>query len=304
MTKGSKRMKVGFIGVGVMGARMAKRLLDAGYKVAVYNRSVEKTEQLVQLGAVREETIAELASRSDVICTCLSMPEDVIDVYLREDGVVNHARPGTICLDFTTVGPDTSKAVSAKAEEKGISYLDAPVSGGPEGAEQGTLTVMVGGKRSAWERVLPLLGVLGETVEYLGPSGSGSIAKLLNQYLVAVHSVAASEAMVTGAALGLDAEQLYRILKVSYGDSRMLRRHMEQFVLNRHFAPGGAVKYVHKDVRLANELLEMAGITQFMGQVAERAFASAMEQGLSDLDMSAVIQPLEEACKVVVKKRN
>ena len=296
-------MKIGFIGVGVMGARMAKRLLTAGYEVAVYNRSVAKTEPLVQLGAVREETIAGLASRSDVICTCLSMPEDVMDVYLREDGVVHHARPSSICLDFTTVGPDTSKAVSAKAKEKGISYLDAPVSGGPEGAEQGTLTIMVGGERSAWELVLPLLRTLGETVEYLGPSGSGSIAKLLNQYLVAVHSVAAAEAMVTGVAFGLDAEQLYRILKVSYGESRMLRRHMEQFVLNRQFAPGGAVKYVHKDVRLAHELLETAGITQYLGQVAERAFAHAIEQGLADLDMSAVIQPLEGVCKVVVKRR-
>lgn len=297
-------MKIGFIGVGVMGARMAKRLLAAGYEVAVYNRSVAKTEPLMQLGAVREETIAGLASRSDVICTCLSMPEDVMGVYLREDGVVNHARPGSICLDFTTVGPDTSKTVSAKAKEKGISYLDAPVSGGPEGAEQGTLTIMVGGERSAWERVLPLLRVLGQTVEYLGPSGSGSVAKLLNQYLVAVHSVAAAEAMVAGVALGLDAEQLYRLLKVSYGDSRMLRRHMEQYVLDRQFAPGGAVKYVHKDVRLANELLETAGMTQYLGQTAERAFSEALAQGLADLDMSAVIQPLEEVCKVIVKRQS
>jgi 3-hydroxyisobutyrate dehydrogenase len=126
----------------------------------------------------------------------------------------------------------------------------------------------------------------------------------LNQYLVAVHSVAASEAMITGAALGLDAEQLYRILKVSYGDSRMLRRHVEQFVLNRQFAPGGAVKYVHKDVRLANKLLETADITLFTGQVAEQAFASALEQGLANLDMSAVIQPLERVCRVTVKKQS
>lgn len=297
-------MKIGFIGVGVMGARMAKRLLAAGYEVAVYNRSVAKTEPLVQLGAVREETIAGLASRSDVICTCLSMPKDVIDVYLREDGVISHAKAGVVCLDFTTVDPRTSKAVLAKAKEKGVSYLDAPVSGGPEGAEQGTLTIMVGGERSAWERVLPLLRVLGQTVEYLGPSGSGSVAKLLNQYLVAVHSVAAAEAMVAGVALGLDAEQLYRLLKVSYGDSRMLRRHMEQYVLDRQFAPGGAVKYVHKDVRLANELLETAGMTQYLGQTAERAFSEALAQGLADLDMSAVIQPLEEVCKVIVKRQS
>ena len=298
-----KQMNIGFIGTGVMGARMVKRLLAAGYHVMVHNRSIEKTESLVQLGANRADTIAELVRHSHVICTCLSMPNDVIDVYLRKDGVIESARPGTICLDFTTVGPDTSRTVAKQAEEKEVYFLDAPVSGGPEGAEQGTLTIMVGGVKSAWERVLPLLNVLGETVEYLGPSGSGSAAKLMNQYLVAVHSVAASEAMVAGVALGLDAEQLYRILKASYGDSRMLRRHMEQYVLPRKFEPGGAVKYVHKDIRLANQLMDEIGMKQFLGQIAEETFAAAMKQGLSDLDMSAVIQPLEKRCNVTVQKK-
>lgn len=298
-----KQMNIGFIGTGVMGARMVKRLLAAGYHVMVHNRSIEKTESLVQLGANRADTIAELVRHSHVICTCLSMPNDVIDVYLRKDGVIESARPGTICLDFTTVGPDTSRTVAKQAEEKEVYFLDAPVSGGPEGAEQGTLTIMVGGVKSAWERVLPLLNVLGETVEYLGPSGSGSAAKLMNQYLVAVHSVAASEAMVAGVALGLDAEQLYRILKASYGDSRMLRRHMEQYVLPRKFEPGGAVKYVHKDIRLANQLMDEIGMKQFLGQIAEETFAAAMKQGLSDLDMSAVIQPLEKRCNVTVQTK-
>ncbi|BDG35587.1 NAD(P)-dependent oxidoreductase [Geobacillus sp. 44B] len=300
----ARGMKVGFIGTGVMGTRMVKRLLGAGYQVTVYNRSIEKTKPLVKMGANRADTIAELARHSNVICTCLSMPDDVIDVYLRKDGVIDHAGPGTICLDFTTVGPDTSKTVAKRAQEKDIYYLDAPVSGGPEGAEQGTLTIMVGGAKPAWEQALPLLNVLGETVEYLGESGAGSAAKLINQYLVAVHSVAASEAMVAGTAFGLDAEQLYRILKVSYGDSRMLRRHMEQYVLPRRFTPGGAVKYVHKDVRLANELMKEMGMKQFLGQMAEAAFSLAMQQGLSNLDMSAVIQLFEQQCNVTVKKEN
>jgi 3-hydroxyisobutyrate dehydrogenase len=295
-------MKIGFIGTGVMGSRMVKRLLAAGYDVIVYNRSAEKAVPLLELGAERADSIAKLAQCSDVICTCLSMPDDVINVYLRKGGVIESARPGIICLDFTTVGPDTSRTVANEAEEKGIYFLDAPVSGGPEGAEQGTLTIMVGGAKSAWEQALPLLNVLGETVEYLGESGAGSAAKLINQYLVAVHSVAASEAMVAGVAFGLDAQQLYRILKASYGDSRMLRRHMEQYVLPRRFAPGGAVKYVHKDVRLANELMKEMGMKQFLGQMAEAAFSLAMQQGLSDLDMSAVIQPLEQRCNVTVKK--
>ncbi|MDQ0221124.1 NAD(P)-dependent oxidoreductase [Peribacillus cavernae] len=295
-------MNIGFIGTGVMGSRMVKRLLQAGFKVTVYNRSFEKTLPLIQLGAKRTEHIKSLAQNSDVICTCLSMPSDVLDVYLGQGGIIENANPNTICLDFTTVGPDTSKTVYTMANENKIVYLDAPVSGGPEGVNQGSLTIIVGGEKAAFDTIKSILDVLGETIQYLGPIGSGSIAKLINQYLVAVHSIAASEAMVTGAAFGLDSEQLYQILKVSYGDSRMLRRHMEQFVLQRQFEPGGAVKYVHKDIRLANQLLEEIGLKQFTGQIAEQAFEKAMTQGLSNLDMSAVIQPLEQECDVVVKK--
>jgi 3-hydroxyisobutyrate dehydrogenase len=295
-------MRIGFIGTGVMGSRMVRKLLEAGFKVSVYNRSPEKVVSLIELGAERKENIAALAGECDVICSCLPMPKDVEDVYLGLNGVLENAGPETICIDFTTVGVDTSRKIFLAASENGIRYLDAPVSGGPEGVEAGTLTIMAGGEKSAFETVLPLLKVLGTTVQYLGPSGSGSIAKLINQYLVAVHSVAASEAMVAGTAMGLDSEQLYQLLKVSYGDSRMLERHMEGFVLDREFAPGGAVKYVHKDVALANVLLEQAGMNRFLGRFAEASFAEAMERGLSELDMSAVIMPLEKECGVLVKR--
>ncbi|QHN49204.1 NAD(P)-dependent oxidoreductase [Geobacillus stearothermophilus] len=295
-------MRVGFIGLGVMGSRMAKRLLEAGFNVTVYNRTTEKAVPLVNLGARQAATVAELAGEADIICTCLSMPDDVIEVYTGEGGVLNVARPGTICLDFTTVGPKTSRFVARRAGERGVAYLDAPVSGGPEGAEQGALTIMVGGAKEAWEQVRPLLQALGKTVEYLGESGAGSAAKVINQYLVAVHSVAAAEAMVAGVAYGLDAGKLYRLLKESYGDSRMLRRHMEQFVLPRQFTPGGAVKYVHKDVRLANELMDEIGLGRRLGMQAEEAFAEAVAAGLADLDMSAVIQPLEQRVKVTVEE--
>jgi 3-hydroxyisobutyrate dehydrogenase len=296
-------VNIGFIGTGVMGSRMVKRLLDHGYQVHVYNRTAAKVKILREYGAFSEECIASLAQNCDVICTCLSMPEDVLEVYEGENGIMGNARPGTICIDLTTVGADTSKTIFKKAAEKGISYLDAPVSGGPEGAETGTLTIMVGGEKEVFETVSSILSVLGENVEYLGSSGAGSIAKLINQYLVAVHSLAASEAMVAGAAYGLESQQLFNILKVSYGDSRILRRHMEQYVFDRNFQPGGAVKYVLKDVRLANQLLQGAGIDTFTGQLAEQAFSDAATKGLNDLDMSAVIQPLEEQCGVVVKKK-
>lgn len=296
-------MKIGFIGTGVMGSRMVKRYLEKGYGVVVYNRSLGKTEGLVEMGAVRADNIVTLAEQCDVICTCLSMPKDSVEVYLGPGGVMTHAKENTICLDFSTVGADTSRMIHEKGVECDIHFLDAPVSGGPEGVDKGTLTIMVGGNEEAFKMVMPLLNTLGKTIEYLGPSGSGSIAKLINQYLVAVHSIAASEAMVAGVALGLESEQLYNLLKVSYGDSRMLKRHMEQYVLDRQFNPGGAVKYVHKDVVLANQLFMEVGLDNTLGQLAEQSFSQAISKGLSERDMSAVIQPLEEKCKVVVKRK-
>jgi 3-hydroxyisobutyrate dehydrogenase len=295
-------VNIGFIGTGVMGSRMVKRLLVHGHQVRIHNRTREKAKELEKEGAIFVESVQSLADLNDIIFTCLSMPADVMEVYLGSSGILEHARAGTICVDLTTVGADTSKSIFEHANKKQIDYLDSPVSGGPEGAEVGSLAIMVGGKKESFEGIFPILNVLGKTIEYLGPSGSGSIAKLINQYLVAVHSLAASEAMVTGAKFGLDPEQLFNILKVSYGDSRILRRHMEQYVLNREFTPGGAVKYVHKDVRLANQLFQEAGLNQFMGQMAEQAFQHAADKGLNDLDMSAVILPLEKDCEVVVKK--
>ncbi|GLB60531.1 NAD(P)-dependent oxidoreductase [Cytobacillus sp. NCCP-133] len=296
-------MKIGFIGTGIMGSRMVKRLLLNEYEVHVHNRTIEKAQPLIEQGAIYAESISSLARDCDVICTCLSMPKDVLDVYTGSGGVIGNARPGAICIDLTSVGADTSKKVFEAAAEKDISYLDSPVSGGPEGAENGTLTIMAGGEKGAFEKVEPILTVLGKTIEYLGSPGSGSIAKLINQYLVAVHSLAASEAMVAGAAYGLESEQLFSILKASYGDSRILRRHMEQYVFDRNFTPGGAVKYVHKDVRLANQLFQAAGLDDVTGLLAEKAFEHAAERGLSDQDMSAVIQPLEEASGVLVKRK-
>lgn len=296
-------MEIGFIGLGVMGSRMTKRLMDADLSATVYNRTKEKMEPFVNDGAHSAETIAELARDTNVICTCLSMPEDVIEVYEGSEGILENAKVGTICLDFTTVGIDTSRRLAETAKEKNIVYLDAPISGGPEGAEAGTLTIMVGGDDVAFQKVRHVLSELGENVQHLGASGMGTVAKLMNQYLVAVHSLAASEAMVAGTALGLKSEQLYDILKSSYGNSHILRRHMEQYVLTRDFAPGGAVKYVHKDVKLANELMNQVNIQQFTGHLAETAFQHAIDEGLGNEDMSAIIKPLEQQGQTTVGKQ-
>jgi 3-hydroxyisobutyrate dehydrogenase len=294
---------IGFIGMGVMGSRMATRLIKAGFSVTVYNRTADKVDPLVQLGASRAATIGEAVARADLICTCLSMPQDVRQLYTGEQGIFKQAKPGTICMDFTTVGRDLSVQLGLEAEACQLVYLDTPMSGGPEGAEQGTLTIMVGGQAEAYQKCLPVLQQLGANVQYLGNSGLGSVAKLINQYLVAVHTLAASEAMVTGSAYGIDPQQLYQILTTSYGESKMLRRHVEQHILDRNFQPGGALKYLLKDIRLANQLVTEAGIEASTGQHVEAVLHKADEQQFGDMDMSAVILSLELLTGVKVERR-
>lgn len=291
-------MRIGYIGIGVMGSRMVERFLQGNYEVAIFNRTQKKMEPLIKKGAIPTYSIEELTEQCDIICTCLSMPKDVEEVYHT---ILSHAKAGTICVDFTTVNVETSIKLAEQAQEKGVSYLDAPVSGGPEGVEQGTLTIMIGGDKAAYEKVHPILQTIGANIHHLGASGNGSVAKLLNQYLVAVHSLAASEAMVAGAYYGIPSEKLFAILTTSYGDSHMLRRHMGNHVLKRDFSLGGELKYMLKDISIANKLLENAGLKEKTGVTAEKAFAAAVDQGYSESDMSAVILPLEKQCNVVVK---
>lgn len=284
----NKPVKIGFIGLGTMGSRMAARLLDAGHPLLVYNRTAAKLKPLIAEGALAASSIAEVSKKTDVLFTSLSMPADVEEVYLGADGVLSCGHEGLVCVDCTTVGVDASRKVYAEAVKRKIFYLDAPVSGGPEGAEKGTLTVMVGGNREIFTRVEPILRVIGENVQYLGESGSGSAAKLINQYLVAVNLLAAAEAMVAAGKIGLNQKQLYELLQVSYGQSKMLERLMEQFVFPGNFEPGGAMKYLLKDLHLSNELLSQSGIEPISGKVAQDTFEKAFLAGWGDKDMASV----------------
>ncbi len=302
--KEEQKMKIGFIGLGIMGSKMATRLASAGYELIVFNRTREKTIPFVRLGAKEASSIATLAQESEIICTCLSMPSDSIEVYLGEDGILSNAKSGTICLDFTTVGRETSQIINEQGVKTGIVYLDTPVSGGPEGAMDGTLTIMVGGAKEAYIEVKDILSILGSNIQFLGSTGSGSIAKLINQYLVSIHTLAISEAFVTGAAFGINASQLLEVLKTSYGDSKILRRHLEGHILKRQFEPGGALQYLHKDIKLANQLQVEAGQENFLGQFVEKRFEKAMVTGLSQLDMSSIILLLEKETGVTVHHKN
>ncbi len=287
-------MKLGYMGLGAMGSRMAVRLLDAGHELWVYNRSAVRLQPVVARGGLPAGSIADLARKVDVLFTSLSMPVDTQKVYLGEEGILAYAQKELICVDFTSVDMETSREVYRKAAARGVSYLDAPVSGGPEGAESGTLTIMVGGDGWSYNRVESLLLTLGQNVQHLGGSGLGSAAKLINQYLVGVHIMAAAEAMATADKLGLDPKQLYQLLQVSYGQSRMLERLMEQLVLPGNAEPGAYMKYIHKDLRLANLLLTAFGIEPVTGKAAWNVYEETLQTPWGEKDMAAVYYWLKE----------
>jgi 3-hydroxyisobutyrate dehydrogenase len=291
-------MKIGFIGLGAMGNRMAIRLLKANHDLLVYNRSSARLKPVVAKGARSANSVSSMAREVEYLFTSLSMPADTKEVYLGEEGILAHAQKGLTCVDFTTVDMETSREVYREATTRGVSYLDAPVSGGPEGAEGGTLTIMVGGDGDAFTKVEPLLKILGQNVEHLGGTGLGSAAKLINQYLVGVHILAAAEAMAGAGRLGLDEKKLYNLLRVSYGQSRMLERLMEQFVIPDTAEPGAAMKYIHKDLRLANVLLASSGIEPETGKVAFDSYERALQTPWGEKDMAALYYWLREKANV------
>src|SRR6266581_2272919 len=219
-------MKVGFVGLGKMGRPMSERLLVAGFEVHVFNRSRAPVEALAAKGARAASSAAEVAERADVVLTALPTPEAVEQVY-RE--MMQRARPGQIYADHSTVSVAQSRRCAALARERGAEFLDPPVSGGPAGAQAGTLTVMVGGEQAVFDRALPVLQAFGKNIRLCGPVGAGQVVKLINQLLVGVHTSAIAEAAVFGAAFGADPQVVLDLIGTSFGGSFMMTRNMPRF---------------------------------------------------------------------------
>lgn len=295
-------MRIGFIGIGRMGVPMCRRLLAAGYTLIVHNRTRDaRVEGLVTRGARAVDSPREVVkSDVDLVLACLPTVEVSESVFLGDDGLVAHAAAGQILVDHSTVGPAVSHRVAAAAAARGIGFLDAPVSGGPEGAAAGTLTIMAGGDASAFERSEPVLGVLGSTVRYLGPAGAGSVAKLVNQHLCFVHAVAAAEAMVFAVRAGADPAALLEILRNAWGRSAMLERLVPRF-LTRDFEPGAALRLYTKDLALVRELGTELGVPMPLADAAAERLRVAVEAGLAEADCAAVVRPYEEEARVEVR---
>jgi 3-hydroxyisobutyrate dehydrogenase-like beta-hydroxyacid dehydrogenase len=286
-------MKVGFIGLGNMGGPMARNLLAAGFPLTVHNRSPAKAEALAALGASVAGSPAEVARASDVVLACLPTVRDVDDVFLNAEGLLAGSRPGQVLADHSTVDIATTRRIAEVARARGGAFLDAPISGGPKGAEDGSLAIMVGGDAEAYAKALPVFQAMGKTVAHLGPSGAGTAAKLANQLLVATGTIAICEAFLLAARAGVDLEKLHGVLESSWGASRMLGRNAP-FILRREFGPSPApVRNLAKDTAIIAALAREHGLDLPLAAAAERVYSELASRGHGEWDITAVLPFLE-----------
>ncbi|MDF2714770.1 MAG: 2-hydroxy-3-oxopropionate reductase [Paenibacillus sp.] len=290
-------MKLAFIGLGNMGLPMSCNLLKAGHDVYGLNRSKAKERAFAAVGGRIGRSLPELAAEADVVMTCLPMPADVEEVYLGDEGVIAHGRPGLTLIDFSTVSPALNRRISEAAAARSMTYLDAPVSGGTVGARDGTLTVMVGGDEAAFVRVRPLLAAVGGRIHYVGPTGAGSIVKLLNQLMVGIHSQAVAETFRLAAQAGVGLAELYEILSGSFAQSRIMDRHYSQYIARDEYTAGFTLKLLHKDVDLAMQLAAERGARLPLGTEALCVLRLARETAWAEQDMAALyrVQAVREA---------
>lgn len=288
----SKDMTVGYIGLGLMGKPMARNLLEAGYELVVHNRSQEAVEELAGLGAKAATSPAEVASKVDVVFTNLPDSPDVELVALGEGGIIAGAHEGLIFVDNSTIKPATARMVSERLGEKGVLCLDAPVSGGDIGAQNGTLAIMVGGPQQALERVRPLFEVLGQTITYVGESGAGQIAKAANQIMVAAQMVAMGELLVFARKAGADPRKVVQAIQGGAAQCWALDiKPPRLFEGNR--SPGFKAYMQAKDLGIVIDTARQYGIPLPSAAVHTQLFNAMLEMGMRNLDNSAVVGVIE-----------
>jgi 3-hydroxyisobutyrate dehydrogenase/2-hydroxy-3-oxopropionate reductase len=289
-------MQLGFVGLGKMGRPMTQRLLAAGHTVYVYNRSRPAIDQLAAEGATPASSAADVASAAEIIMTALPTPESVELVY---DEMAQHARPGQIFIDHSTVSPGLNRKVAEQLKVKNADFLDAPVSGGPGGAQAGTLTVMVGGEQAVFDRALPVLQAFGKNIRLCGGLGAGQVVKLVNQLLVGIHTAAIAEAAVFGVRFGADPQVVLDVIGTSFGGSTMMTRNLPRFI-SRDFSPATPVSLILKDLGLIHDESRAGGIPLLLGGLAEQRFSEARARGFGDEDMAALVKLWEEPAGVNV----
>ena len=287
-------MSVGFVGLGNMGQGMADNLLEKGADLTVFTRTPSKIEAMIDRGAAGATSVADLTRMVDVVLVCLPDVKTSRDLLLGEDGVFATCRPGQVVVDHSTVDIATSRACAESAEAKGAHFLDAPISGGPGGAADGTLSIMVGGNVDAFETAHEFFNKMGANVKLMGASGAGTAMKLINQLLVGVHTVAAAEAFALANSAGVDIQTAADLLAVSWGGSTMVER-SAPITAAREFPDSAApVRNLDKDLGIIKSLAADEGLSLEMSLKSQEMFQHMMSQGKNDYDISGVLEVIEE----------
>ncbi len=284
--------RIGFIGLGIMGQGMARNLLKAGFAVRVWNRTAAKADALVTEGAQMGVSPADVAANSDIIITCVSDTPDVEAVILGEDGVINGAQSGALVIDCSTISPQATREIAGKLAEKGIKMLDAPVSGGSEGAAKGTLTIMVGGAAEDVERAMPVFKAMGKTITHIGATGAGQVVKLVNQVLVVGNCLAMCEALLLAQAGGVDLQKTIDAISQGAAGSWMFTNRAPQ-IIRRDWRPGFMISLQQKDLRLVLDAADDLGVPLPATSLIFNLYRTLEAQGLSSEGNHGLMKALE-----------
>jgi len=294
---------IGFIGIGAMGLPMAQNLLNAGYRLVVYDLNDRAMAVMAEAGAEKASSVKDLASRSSVVITMLPASSNVETVVLGPQGVLSGSRPGSIVIDMTSSYPPSTQTICEHLASKGVRMLDAPVSGGTKGAREGTLAIMVGGEEKDYEECRPILEAMGQNIYYLGGIGAGHTVKALNNLCSACSMVITSEALVLATKLGLSPERVIEVINSSSGRSWSSQYKFPNFVLNNTFNSGFSIGLMNKDLEVATRLGRELHVPMFVGTVVQQFYSYAIGQGGEQECHTAITKFIEDWSNVKVRNR-
>ncbi len=295
-------MKIGFIGIGTMGGHMAYNLCKAEYEVSVHDLNRDLSKRHLEVGATWADSVKEIAQNNDVIMTSLPGPKEVQDVALRADGILNNMKPGSVWFDLSTNSVTVVRALHAEFAKKGLQMLDAPVSGGPKGAQSGKMALLVGGDRATFDKYRKVLEAIGDQIFYIGGSGDGTVAKLVHNCAGYAVQLAISELMTMGVKAGVDPVALWAAIRqCAMGRVRTFDRMGNQFMQHKFEPPDFALKLAHKDVTLATELAREIGVPMKIANITHAEMTEAMNRGWGHLDSRSFLMLQKERAGVEIK---
>jgi 3-hydroxyisobutyrate dehydrogenase len=295
-------MKIGFIGIGTMGGHMAYNLCKAEFEVSVHDLNRDLSKRHIEVGATWADSVKDIAQNNEVIMTSLPGPKEVQDVALRADGLLAHMKPGTVWFDLSTNSVTVVRTLHAKFKEKGIHMLDAPVSGGPKGAQSGKMALLIGGDKAVFEKYRKVIEAIGDQIFYIGGSGDGTVAKLVHNCAGYAVQAAISELMTMGVKAGVEPVALWAALRqCAMGRVRTFDRIGNQFMQHKFEPPDFALRLAHKDVTLATELAREIGVPMKIANITHAEMTEALNRGWGNLDSRSFLMLQKERAGVEIK---